>query len=76
MSERLGRHEVVSHVSHRILALLAAPALPMATLTLPLTIFLPTYYAGSLGMNLATVGLIFALVRLLDLIFDPLAGES
>lgn len=61
-------------VPHRVLALLAAPALPMAAMTLPLTIFLPNYYAGSLGMNLATVGLIFALVRLLDLIFDPLAG--
>lgn len=63
-----------AHVPHRVLALLAAPALPMAGLTLPLTIFLPNYYAGPIGMNLAMVGLVFALVRLLDLIFDPIVG--
>jgi Na+/melibiose symporter-like transporter len=57
-----------------LLAALAAPALPMAALTLPLVIYLPEYYANALGLNLATVGLIFTVVRLADLLFDPFVG--
>jgi len=56
------------------LAALAAPALPMATITLPLTIFLPAFYATTVGINLAVVGLVFTVVRLADLVFDPLVG--
>jgi Na+/melibiose symporter-like transporter len=58
----------------RMLAALAAPALPMATMTLPLTIFLPAFYATTIGINLAVVGLVFTVVRLADLVFDPLIG--
>jgi GPH family glycoside/pentoside/hexuronide:cation symporter len=63
------------HLPNGLLARLAAPALPMASLTLPLVIFLPEYYANALGMNLALVGLLFTIVRLGDLIFDPLVGS-
>lgn len=56
------------------LAAVAAPALPMATMTLPLTIFLPAFYAQTIGINLAVVGLVFTIVRLADLVFDPLVG--
>jgi len=41
---------------------------------LPLVVYLPPYYAGTLGLPLATVGFIFAVVRLLDIPFDPLIG--
>lgn len=56
------------------LAALAAPALPMAAMTLPLTIFLPAFYATTIGINLAVVGLVFTLVRVADLFFDPFVG--
>jgi len=46
----------------------------MATITLPLTIFLPAFYATTVGINLAVVGLVFTVVRLADLVFDPLVG--
>jgi Na+/melibiose symporter-like transporter len=59
---------------NRILAALAAPALPMAALTLPLIIYLPEFYANALGIDLAVVGLIFTVVRLADLLFDPFIG--
>ncbi|MBB3982219.1 Na+/melibiose symporter-like transporter [Sphingobium fontiphilum] len=62
------------HPSHRRLAALAAPALPMSALTLPMIIFLPEFYAHSLGLNLALVGFIFTFVRLGDLVFDPFVG--
>jgi Na+/melibiose symporter-like transporter len=61
-------------VSNRLLAALAAPAMPMAALTLPLIIYLPEYYANALGLDLALVGLIFTVVRLADLLFDPFVG--
>lgn len=48
--------------------------LPVAALGLPLVVYLPPYYAGTLGLPLATVGLIFAVVRLVDIPFDPLIG--
>ncbi|WP_082635131.1 MULTISPECIES: MFS transporter [Sphingobium] len=63
------------HLSNGTLAALAAPALPMAALTLPLIIYLPEYYAHRLGLNLSIVGLIFTVVRLADLLFDPFAGN-
>lgn len=62
------------HPSHRLLAALAAPALPMSALTLPMIIFLPEFYAHTLGLNLALVGFIFTFVRLGDLVFDPFVG--
>jgi len=61
-------------IPNRILAALAAPALPMAALTLPLIIYLPEFYANALGIDLAVVGLIFTVVRLADLVFDPFVG--
>ncbi|WP_199554968.1 MFS transporter [Sandaracinobacteroides hominis] len=48
--------------------------LPIAALGLPLVVYLPPYYAGTLGLPLATVGFIFAFVRIVDIPFDPLIG--
>ena len=50
------------------------PCLPVAAMGLPLVVYLPPYYAGTLGLPLATVGFIFAVVRLLDIPLDPLLG--
>ncbi len=60
--------------SHFLLAALAMPALPMSALSLPMIIFLPEFYAHTLGLNLAVVGFIFTVVRLADLAFDPFVG--
>lgn len=56
------------------LAALAAPSLPLVALTLPLNVYLPEHYGNALGLNLGTVGLIFMLVRLVDIAFDPFIG--
>lgn len=52
----------------------ALPALPLAALTLPLYSFIPTFYAETLGLPLAGIGLALFLVRAFDAINDPLAG--
>lgn len=57
------------------LAAFAGPSLPLAGIALPFIVYLPPYYAGTLGLDLATVGLIFFLVRVVDLPLDPVLGH-
>jgi len=47
---------------------------PLAALSLPLYIYLPSFYAETLGLGLATVGGILLAARLWDLALDPLVG--
>jgi Na+/melibiose symporter-like transporter len=56
------------------LAALSGPSIPLSALSLPMVAFLPEYYSGELGLNLAVVGTVFMIVRLLDIAFDPLLG--
>lgn len=49
-------------------------ALPLAMLGLPLYIYLPTFYAQSVGLSVTIVGSILFLSRLTDVITDPLVG--
>jgi len=41
----------------------------------PLTAYLPAFYAQYHGIALGTVGLVFALVRIVDTLWDPLVGH-
>lgn len=56
------------------LAAYAGPALPLAALTLPLYVILPTFYAETIGLPLAQVGFILLAVRLIDALSDPVVG--
>jgi glycoside/pentoside/hexuronide:cation symporter, GPH family len=49
--------------------------MPLAIIGYPLTVWVPPHYAGTLGLPLATVGLIIMLARLSDVVTDPLIGE-
>ncbi len=49
--------------------------MPLAMAGLTLLTYLPTYYAIDLGLGLATVGTVFAIGRILDVITDPLLGH-
>ena len=62
-------------LKRRILAAFAGPGLPIGAVGLPMIVYLPPYYAGALGMDLAIVGLVFFLVRAIDLPLDPLLGH-
>ncbi len=52
----------------------ALPAIPLAALTLPLYSFIPIFYAESLGLSLAAMGLVLFFVRLFDAVNDPVLG--
>jgi Na+/melibiose symporter-like transporter len=61
------------HSSLRLLAY-AGPSIPIAALGLPLAVHLPAFYAGPMGLGLATVGTIFFIARLFDVVVDPMLG--
>lgn len=54
--------------------LYALPAFVLAFPTIPVFVLLPSFYAESLGLGLATVGGVLFAVRVLDVISDPLLG--
>lgn len=56
------------------LILYALPALPLAALTLPLYIIVPTFYTETLGLPLAAVGGALLAVRVVDALSDPVIG--
>jgi GPH family glycoside/pentoside/hexuronide:cation symporter len=50
------------------------PAIPIAALTLPLYIIVPTFYSETLGLSLAAVGGAIIAVRVIDAVTDPVIG--
>lgn len=50
------------------------PAMPVAALTLPLYVVVPTFYSETVGLPLAMVGAILVAVRLFDAVNDPVFG--
>jgi len=51
----------------------SAVGVPMAAMAMPIAVYLPPLYS-SLGLSLATVGLVFTLVRVFDVVTDPIMG--
>lgn len=58
----------------RVVAAYSVLTLPTAALGLPITVYLPPFYANELGLGLAVVGLVFTLARLWDVVTDPIMG--
>lgn len=58
----------------RTVAAYSVLTLPTAALGLPITVYLPPFYANELGMGLALVGLVFTIARLWDVVTDPIMG--
>ncbi len=52
----------------------ALPALPLAALSLPFYILIPTFYATALGVPLALVGQVLLAARVVDAVSDPMIG--
>ena len=56
------------------LSAFSGPAIPIAALGLPIGVYLPHFYAGPMGLGLATVGTVFMLARFWDVVTDPGMG--
>jgi glycoside/pentoside/hexuronide:cation symporter, GPH family len=59
----------------RILLAYGLPGLPLAVLTLPVYIYLPTFYAQERGLEVALVGGLLFLARMFDVVIDPIGGH-
>jgi glycoside/pentoside/hexuronide:cation symporter, GPH family len=57
-----------------LLAAYGLPGLPLTALLLPLAVFLPPYYATLPGLTTATVGVVFFLARVWDVVTDVGVG--
>ena len=64
----------VSKLPARVLAPFSTASMPVAALGIPLTVYLPNYFASHIGLSLGAVGLAFGIVRFLDIILDPMIG--
>lgn len=62
------------NLSGGTLALFAIAGLPVGGYVTTLAVYLPNYYTRHLGVGLFVVGLAFFLVRVLDIVFDPILG--
>lgn len=60
----------------RSVVLFSVGTFPVSSLAVALFVYLPPYLAGHLGVPLATIGGVWAAVRLIDLIVDPLLGHA
>jgi glycoside/pentoside/hexuronide:cation symporter, GPH family len=58
------------------LAAYGSISLPLATIGLPLSIYLAPFYSGELGVPLGLLGVAMILARLTDVITDPLIGAA
>lgn len=63
------------HVPLGRLIAYAQMTLPLAVIGLPIAIYIPAFYSGTLGLNLAAVGVVLMLARFSDVITDPLIGR-
>ena len=61
-------------LSRAIVVAYALPALALAMPTLPVYVYLPTFYAQNLGLGLAATGAALMAARILDVVTDPLVG--
>jgi Na+/melibiose symporter-like transporter len=62
-------------LKRRTLASFVAPCLPLTGVGLPIVVYLPPYYAGTLGLDLALTGILFSAVRWIDLPLDLIYGH-
>lgn len=76
MTERSPDAAVANKLPSRLLAPFASASMPVSALGIPLTVYLPNYYASHIGLSLAAVGAAFSIVRLIDIVFDPLIGVA
>jgi len=54
----------------------ASTALPVAAIGLVMSVYLPRFFAGHLGLSMVAVGAAITIVRLIDLGLDPLLGMA
>lgn len=68
-----GAH-LVKPLSQFQLAAYSGVSLPAAAMGMPIAVYLPRFYSEGLGLSLITVGMIFTIARIWDVVTDPIMG--
>ena len=55
---------MIKKLTKPILISYGALAVPLAALGLPLTVYLPPFYEGPIGLSVGTVGIILSLIHI------------
>jgi glycoside/pentoside/hexuronide:cation symporter, GPH family len=66
--------EISTGVTKRTMFWYALPQIPHGFALLPVVNYVPSFYAGHLGLPFAIVGLMLVLTRVTDIITDPIIG--
>jgi len=61
-------------LSKRVLAAYSGITIPMAAMGMPIAVYLPRFYSEGMGLSLITVGTIFTIARIWDVVTDPVMG--
>jgi GPH family glycoside/pentoside/hexuronide:cation symporter len=70
-----GQEKLRPEIGLRSLVFYALPSLPIAFLSLPVSLLLPTYYASTMGISLSAIGGFLLASRLADVVLDPMIGK-
>ncbi len=65
---------MTERLSLKVLIAYSGITLPMAAMGMPISVYLPRFYSEGLGLSLVTVGTIFTIARVWDVITDPIMG--
>ncbi|MCB1645159.1 MAG: MFS transporter [Pseudomonadales bacterium] len=63
-------------LSTRALMAYSGVTIPMAAMGMPIAVYLPRFYTEGLGLSLVTVGTIFTMARIWDVVTDPMMGMA
>jgi Na+/melibiose symporter-like transporter len=63
-------------LSRRQLIAYSLPAIPLAALHSPITVYLPPFFGTEMGLGLTAVGAVFLFARLWDIFTDPVLGVA
>ena len=61
-------------LTRRRMAAYSAPAVTLAALGLPLSMYIPNFYVSNMGVTAVAAGTVFMLLRFWDVITDPMLG--
>lgn len=64
-----------AYLSNGRLMAFVSPEAPLAAFIMVFFVFVPPFYASTMGLGLTTVGIIFALTKIWDVITDPIFGS-
>ena len=63
-----------SILNRKVLAAYSGITMPMAAMGMPIAVYLPRFYSEGMGLSLITVGIIFTIARVWDVVTDPIMG--